>query len=776
MGVDVRADGSRSVAPSRKLLHGALVAPCALVVQVALIALLGFEGSRATAVGVAASTLAMVIAGVILGRIDAGREAKTPWLGVVSAAAVLAVASGLALLVDLPARFAAPAFAHGAFSTGAIGVPALALVGLGASLGAHAERRWGLGAAVGAVSLLGIQVLGTTVAPLVTWREDVVAWIVGAVTLLSFLIAGALISRIARRLGFVEIWLAALAYGYTIFLLMGRFGEPLIARSNIPEQQILVSLSIAPTGIAVALLSVGASIGFLLWGGGKTDPHFGVELMLGLRYLKLRPRPWMLILGIFPIASAALAGAWIIAAVMTVPFVLILSVLFVARREAPPLPGERRSSMVSATLFFSVAGVCIGVMALIVVLSVMGGFEEDIKSKILGANAHVAITKKGDDFSEYAETAAKLATIDGVDTAVAFVLAEGMISSDVGLSGTLVKGVDPLDKGAVGDLEKNTESGKVEDLLHPERIQGASLTRVRLPVDQGSSSTTSTGARDFAAPIVSGDTGPTARVAPGIVIGREMARTLRVRVGDTVNLVSPASEELGPTGPAPKLRRFRVAAIFYSGMYEFDSKFSYVDIKQAQRFFGLTGRATGVEIRVEDLSATPQVVEEVKRRVGGHPFAVRDWREMNKELFSALLLEKIAMFIVLTFIILVASFLIVSTLVMIVLEKTREIAILKSMGASDSSLMKVFVVQGLIVGFGGAALGLMLGVGTCLLIQRYGVGLDSDIFYITQLPVVISWGEIGAVVGSALVITYLASIYPAMAAAAMRPVEGLRDE
>jgi lipoprotein-releasing system permease protein len=772
--------------PARQLALGAATAALALALVAALVVLLGFESSRATAVGVSASTLAMVVAGLVLGRGGRDRELRTPWLGVVFASGLLALAAVAAQAGGLGAHSASPELAHGALMTCALVVPALALIGLGAALGARTEARWAMGALAGFGTLVGVQLLGTTVAPLVSWDETVVAVIIGVTTLVSFFAAGAVISRVVRRLGFVEIWLTALAYGYAVFLLVGRFGQPLLERANIPEQQIMVSLSIVPTAISVALLSVGGSIGFLLWGGGKTDTGFGVELMLGLRYLKLQPRWWMFAVAIaIQVAAALQSDGLAVGLVMFVPFALLSAVLWRGSRGALAVPdSERRNSMVSATLVLSIAGVCVGVMALIVVLSVMGGFEEDIKTKILGAHAHVAITKKGDDFSEYAETAHKLGQVDGVESAVAFVLAEGMISSDVGLSGTLVKGIDPLDQGAVRDLLKNTESGHVEDLLHPERISGARTTRVRLTPDGGANTGTSTtaasaagaGGRDFAGPIISGDTGPTTRVAPGIVIGREMARTLRVRVGDTVNLVSPASEELGPTGPAPKLRRFRVAAIFYSGMYEFDSKFSYVDIKQAQRFFGLSGRATGIELRVKDLSATSEVVEEVKRRVGGHPFAVRDWREMNKELFSALLLEKIAMFIVLTFIILVASFLIVSTLVMIVLEKTREIAILKSMGASDASLMKVFVVQGLIVGFGGATLGLVLGVAICQLLKTFGLALDPDIFYITRLPVVMNWGEIAAVVGSALVITYLASIYPAMAAAAMRPVEGLRDD
>ncbi len=229
-------------------------------------------------------------------------------------------------------------------------------------------------------------------------------------------------------------------------------------------------------------------------------------------------------------------------------------------------------------------------------------------------------------------------------------------------------------------------------------------------------------------------------------------------------------------GPTPKLRRFRVAGIFYSGMYEYDAKFTYVSMKQAQRFFGMRGKATGVEIKVKDISDTSMIVEQLKRAVGGYPYTVKDWRDMNKELFSALLLEKLAMFIALAMIVMVASFLIVATLVMIVLQRGKEIAILKSLGASDASIMKIFVVQGLIVGVGGAALGVTIGVGVCLLLERYGVSLDEKIFYIERLPVVMDWVEISVIATAAMIISYLATIYPAMTAAQLSPVEGLRDD
>ncbi|MFO0727193.1 MAG: ABC transporter permease [Myxococcota bacterium] len=755
----------------------------ALLLDVVFVRTLGFASTRAAAVGVSLATLSLIMAGGVVGvlgrRFDPRARARgfrpgVPWGSVLLGAAVVALASAAALLLPSVAELCcgqeAPEFRHAVLLTNALFLPALALSGIGAALGTYAEKKTPLGAVVGFLILVLVQVGGAALVNSYADDPNLADALIAACTLGAFFVAGALVPLLVRRLGFVELCLIALGFGYTLFLLVGRFGERILKASSIPEQQVLVVLSVVPTAIALALLSVGASVGFLLLGGGKLDAGFGFEWVTALRYLRLEfKQRTVVVFTVIVLAVVIITRNTFLAGLFLVVFGLLR---VISRRAAASTMLENKNVFLSAKLFFSTAGVSLGVTALIVVLSVMGGFEDDVKTKLLGAHAHIAITKKGDDFSEYAELTKKLARVDGVRLAEAFLLAEGMISSEGGPAGTLVKGIDVEDKAAVAELEKNIERGRLDDLLHPERIPGA---RKKIRLDDGSQTSTQAEVRpeDLLAPVVHAE--PPARVLPGIVIGRELARSLHVYVGDVVNLVSPASEEIGPNGPAPKLRRFRVAAIFYAGMYEFDSKFTYVDLKQAQRFFGMHGRVTGIELRVHDVGETPTIVEEVKRVVGGYPFQVRDWREMNKELFSALLLEKLAMFIVLTFIVLVASFLIASTLVMIVLEKGREIAILKAMGATDGSIMKIFVIQGLIIGFVGAGLGLICGVSLCLLIQKFG-NLDPDMFYITQVPVVMDPREIAVVVTSALTITYLASIYPAMAAAELSPVEGLRND
>jgi lipoprotein-releasing system permease protein len=346
-----------------------------------------------------------------------------------------------------------------------------------------------------------------------------------------------------------------------------------------------------------------------------------------------------------------------------------------------------------------------------------------------------------------------------------------MLSAGQNLTGAILKGIDLDTVGTVTDLPKNVEDGQLEWLRAPAGIpRPARDPDAPPPVDKLGANGGALGAAGGEAAAAGKD-----RTLPGLVVGRELARSLRVFVGDQVNVVSPFGD-LGPAGPQPKSRPFRIAAIFYSGMYEYDSKFAYLDLGAAQRFFGTGDTITGLELRVDDVDAARAVMGRVVFALGGWPYRAKDWGELNRSLFSALQMEKVVMAVILGFIVLVASFIIVATLIMLVLEKTREIAVLKSMGAGVPSVMKIFVAEGVIIGAVGTAFGLLLGYGSCLLIDRVGIPLDPEVYYISNLPVLIEPAQFGLAALGALLLSYLATIYPATKAARLRPVDGLRAD
>ena len=274
------------------------------------------------------------------------------------------------------------------------------------------------------------------------------------------------------------------------------------------------------------------------------------------------------------------------------------------------------------------------------------------------------------------------------------------------------------------------------------------------------------------------------KVLPGVLVGRELAKNLRVFVGDEVNVVSPMGD-IGPAGSMPRSRPFRIAGVFYSGMYEYDSKYVYLALPAAQKFLGHPDEATGIELRTLDPDSPDRSADDLRAAMttqGAGPgpmgggYQVQTWQELNRNLFSALQMEKLVMAVILGFIVLVASFIIVATLIMLVLEKTREIAVLKSMGAGLPSVMKIFVIEGMVIGAVGTFFGLVLGYGTCLIIGDVGIPLDPEVYYIDNLPVRIDPSQWVMVVVMSLVLAFLATIYPATKAARLRPVDGLRGE
>lgn len=529
------------------------------------------------------------------------------------------------------------------------------------------------------------------------------------------LAGGAVVSAVTRRVGFWELAAAFVlavgaGYGFLAHETTAAFFD------LVPEG----ARFLAPVfvGAGLLLLSViGSTFAYMVGAGRKLDLAIGWEAQVAKSHLRLTRRLlWglgLLTLGI-------------------VPGVVVLALLLRRQRRSPTL----------IMTVLSIGGVAVGVMALCVVLSVMSGFEIDLKRKILGTNAHAVVLKYGvfEDWEDAAEVARETSGVLGVTP---FVLQEVMVTAENNLTGALLKGIDPHTVGEVTELPREIVEGSLENLANPEAIPVRGEEPNRLP---------------------------------GIVVGRELARQLRIFVGDPVTVVSPLGGDLGPMGPQPKSMQFRLAGVFYSGMYEYDSKFAYVALDRAQAFFKMGESVSGLELKVNDIDDARRISRQVLANLEGYPYRVKDWGEMNRNLFSALKLEKIVMAVILAFIILVACFNILSTLVMLVLEKGKEISILKSMGARDNQVMKVFVLEGLVIGGIGTLVGLALGLLLCGAISIFPIPLDPEVYYISHLPVKIDLVQFGLVGLAAVLLAYLATIFPALYAARLRPVEGLRND
>ncbi len=439
-----------------------------------------------------------------------------------------------------------------------------------------------------------------------------------------------------------------------------------------------------------------------------------------------------------------------------------------------------KSGFLTVISLLSMAGVGVSAFALCAVISIMGGFGADLKRKILDHNAHVKVeapTVGG--FSDHGPLIKQLRAVPGVLAASPVVAGEAMASSSSNTAGVLVRGVNPDTISQVIELERNIEVGRFELLRHPEKLVdlppdevvgiGAGGQLYRRGPRLGSTSSIGTEAK---AKLDSASEFP---VYPGLIVGRELAKSLHVYVGDELTLVSPFGD-LGPMGVLPRSRKFRVAGIFYSGMYEYDANHAYLMLDQAQAFLELQGRITGIEIKVADADAVEGVADRVRRTIARPDLKVRHWKELNKNLFSALKLEKLATFIILGIAIAVASFCIVCTLLLMVTEKSKEIAILKATGASDERILWVFMTEGMVIGSIGTVIGVITAWVSMWSLDRFGVRLDPEVYYVDRLPILVDPLDYALVGLASFVITTLSTVYPARAASRVRPVEGIRYE
>jgi len=389
------------------------------------------------------------------------------------------------------------------------------------------------------------------------------------------------------------------------------------------------------------------------------------------------------------------------------------------------------------------------VMALIIVLAVMTGFEEDLKEKILGTNAHIVILKSSGDIADYNGLMQRLKGFGGVVAATPFIYNQVMLSTGKNVSGVVLRGIDTRTDTEVTNLHKSMVEGKLSDLDRP------------------------------SSPPVAGSEPP----RPGVVIGKELAKHLNLYPGDMVNVISPLGN-ITPLGMIPKMKQFRVAGIFNTGMFEYDTTLAYVGLGEAQSFLGMDDTVTGIQLKVADVYRTGEIARKINRELG-FPYYARDWMQMNKNILFALKTEKMVMFIILTLIVLVAAFGIASTLFMVVMEKTKDIAILKSMGATGRSIMRIFVLEGLIIGVTGTMIGVLGGLLVALnleqivgFIQRMtGFELFSkDVYYLDRFPSLVIPGDVALISITAVIISFVATLYPSWQASRMAPAEAIRYE
>jgi len=402
------------------------------------------------------------------------------------------------------------------------------------------------------------------------------------------------------------------------------------------------------------------------------------------------------------------------------------------------LKAKRKQTFVSLITIISILGVILGVMALIIVLSVMSGFQKSLRDKILGINSHVIVLNYQGSFGNYKEQLAKIKEVQGVKDVAPFVITQVLVSNKERSIGMVLRGISPSMQKKVTEIGKFVKDGSIDELEKRDKI-------------------------------------------PNILIGKELAVNLGVIKGDKLMVILPQGD-ITPFGLMPKMVEFQIAGVFETGMFDYDTTMGYINLEEAQKLLGIGDKITGIEVKVNDIFKSDLIAQEIQGRLG-LPFKVRDWKEMNKNLFSALRLEKTALFIILLLIVLVAAFNIITTLVMLVMEKNKDIAILKSMGATYKSIGKIFKLQGIIIGFAGTVVGGFLGVIISINLHSIvtfaervtGIELLArDVYFMDRFPSSVDPIDVVLVCGFSFLICYLATLYPAKEAAKMDPAEVLR--
>ena len=403
--------------------------------------------------------------------------------------------------------------------------------------------------------------------------------------------------------------------------------------------------------------------------------------------------------------------------------------LYVAFRY---LLARRREAFISLISLISTLGVAVGVMALVIALALMTGLQNELRDRILGSTAHVYVWKSG-GIDDYRAEVEGLSAVAGVSAAGPAILGKALIGTDRADAFITIKGVDPTLEPDVTDIERTMRTGSVADL------------------------------------IAAGE-----EEAPGILIGTNLAQQLGVGVGDAVTLTTPQGT-LSPMGMLPRVRRARVAGIYALGLYEFDSAYGFVSLDFAARIMGKAVPDL-IQLRVDDIYQAPAIADGIPEQLGAE-YISQDWADMNQQLFSALWLEKMAISITIGLIVAVAALNIIASLILLVMEKSRDIAILKTMGTSAPRVMRIFMLQGLIIGLVGTTVGGIGGLTLCWVLDRYRlIQIPMDVYQVSYVPFIVEPLDFIVVIASAILICFLATIYPSRQASRLDPVQALRFE
>jgi len=406
------------------------------------------------------------------------------------------------------------------------------------------------------------------------------------------------------------------------------------------------------------------------------------------------------------------------------------------------LRAKRKQTFISVNTFISVAGIFLGVAALIIVLAVMNGFETELRDRILGINSHIVLMQYDGRMKDHAGVMKQIESIDGVVASTPFIYGQAMLKNEGRVTGVVLRGMSIETSADVINLGTMKE-GDIRFLSGEENKTGL----------------------------------------PGVVIGKELAQNLGLILFDTVEILLPMGIPT-PMGVVPKIKEFGVVGIFESGSYEYDSTLVFMSLENCKKFLNMKDEVTGIEIKVGDIYGAGTIAKAIEQKLG-YPYWARSWMEMNKNLFSALKLEKRVMFIILSLIVLVAAFNIITTLIMTVMEKARDIAILKSMGATARGIMKIFMIEGMVIGAIGTALGCITGITVALNLERIGRFVEDlfgfkilpkDVYYLSELPSQVDYGDVAAIACVAMLICFLAAIYPSWRASRLDPAEALRYE